>query len=141
MEYVGHDLTARGNCPAQSRFDLINDWTLPKTGQTLHSFVGLLNFYHHYKPHLELRIKPLRELYKRFYRSVIPIMGWTTELIQLFEDLTSQSKFDMINDWPLPKTGQTLHSFIGLLNFYHHYKPQLEMRMRPLRELYKQFYG
>ena len=32
-------------------------------------------------------MKPLRELYKRFYRPVIPIMGWTTELIQLFEDL------------------------------------------------------
>ena len=87
VEYVGHDLTARGNCPAQSKFDLINDWPLPRTGQALHSFIGLLNFYHHYKPQLELRMKPLRELYKRFYRSDIPIMGWTPKLIQLFEDL------------------------------------------------------
>jgi len=32
-------------------------------------------------------MKPPRELYKHFYRSDILIMGWTTKLIQLFEDL------------------------------------------------------
>ena len=26
VEYVGHDITNEGNCPAQSKFNLINDW-------------------------------------------------------------------------------------------------------------------
>ena len=46
VEYVGHDITNEGNCPAQSKFNLINDWQLPSTGQTLLSFIGLINFYH-----------------------------------------------------------------------------------------------
>jgi hypothetical protein len=40
FEYVGHDITADGNCPAESKFDLISDWKLPPSnGQGLRSFV------------------------------------------------------------------------------------------------------
>ena len=46
VEYVGHDLTPEGNCPARSKFDLIKDWELPTSGTSLHSFIGLLIFYH-----------------------------------------------------------------------------------------------
>ena len=31
VEYVGHDLTANGNCPAASKFSLLQDWPLPPT--------------------------------------------------------------------------------------------------------------
>ena len=31
VEYVGHDLTLTGNCPAKSKFKMINDWTLQPT--------------------------------------------------------------------------------------------------------------
>ena len=87
VEYVGHDLTPSGNCPAMSKFDMINDWNLPETGQSLHSFVGLINFYHHYVPYFEMRIKPLRALHRKFNRQPIPKEAWTPELKALFEDL------------------------------------------------------
>ena len=29
VEFVGHDLTSGGNCPAKSKFDMINDWEMP----------------------------------------------------------------------------------------------------------------
>ena len=87
VEYVGHDLTPAGNCPAMSKFDMINDWNLPETGQSLHSFVGLVNFYHNYVPYFEMRIKPLRSLHRKFNRQPIPKEAWTPELIALFEDL------------------------------------------------------
>ena len=64
VEYVGHDLLAHGNCPAQSKFDMITDWVLPRTGSTLHSFVGLVTFYQRYAPYLEMRVKPFRLLIK-----------------------------------------------------------------------------
>jgi len=38
-------------------------------------------------PYFEMRLKPLRKLCKRFYRKEIPQMGWTMELISLFEEL------------------------------------------------------
>ena len=34
-KYIGHDVTEDGNFPAQSKFDIINDWKLPKNGQAL----------------------------------------------------------------------------------------------------------
>ncbi len=37
----------------------------------------------------------------------------------------SKSKFDMITDWPLPATGNALHSLIQLCNFYNKYCPCL----------------
>jgi len=87
VEYVGHDLLADGNCPAKSKFNMITDWALPTTGAGLHSFVGLVMFYHRYAPYLEMRVKPLRILIKQYFRMNIPIMAWTVELIKLFEDI------------------------------------------------------
>ena len=50
IEYVGYDVTEDVNCPAQSKFDLINDWKLPTNGQALLSFIGSVDFYHRYDP-------------------------------------------------------------------------------------------
>lgn len=41
----------------------------------------------------------------------------------------------MITDWPLPATGQALHSLIQLRNFYNKYCPWLEIKLDPLRML------
>ena len=38
IKYVGHNITQNGNCPPESKFDLINDWQFPTTGQSLGSF-------------------------------------------------------------------------------------------------------
>lgn len=86
-EYVGYDILSNGNAPAQSKFNMINDWKLPTTGQSLHSFIGLINFYHRFAPYLEIRLKPLRRLCKKYFRKDIPQMEWTRELITLFEEL------------------------------------------------------
>ena len=87
VEYVGHDLTPTGNCPAQSKFDMINDWNLPTTGPSLHSFIGLINVYHNYVPFFELQIKPLQALHQKFNRRPIPPDKWTPKITQLFKDL------------------------------------------------------
>ena len=87
VEYVGIDIMKQGNTPAQSKFDMINDWKLPTSGQSLFSFIGLINFYHRYAPYFEIKLKPLRKLCKRFYRKELPQMGWTPELIALFAEL------------------------------------------------------
>ena len=87
VEYVGHDILPSGNSPASSKFSMINDWPLPTTGQSLFSFIGLVNFYHRYAPYMELRLKPLRKLVKAHYRRPIPNANWTPELTKLFFDL------------------------------------------------------
>ncbi len=87
-EYVGYDVLSSGNSPAQSKFSMINDWQLPTTGQSLHSFIGLVNFYHRFAPYLEIWLKPLRKLCKSYFRKPIPSTEWTpTKLVQLFADI------------------------------------------------------
>ena len=54
FEYVGRDVTEDGNCLAQSKFDLINDWKLPTYGQALFLFIGLVHLYHRYAPYFEM---------------------------------------------------------------------------------------
>ena len=87
VEYVGHDLTPTGNCPAKSKFSMIDDWTLPTNGRALHSFTSLINFYNHYPPFMEMRLKPLRALYRTYLRKDIPLMAWSPTLIELFQDI------------------------------------------------------
>ena len=54
VEYVGHNILATGSCPALSKYNIIDTWPLPKSGQSLFSFIGLVNFYHRYAPYMEL---------------------------------------------------------------------------------------
>ena len=66
---------------------MINNWTLPRTGSTLYSFMGLISFYQRYVLYLEMSVKPLRRLIKHYFRADIPMMAWTPDLIKLFEDM------------------------------------------------------
>ena len=75
VEYVGHDVTNDGNCPASSKFNMIDDWQLPEQGESLFSFIGLLNFYHRYAPYMEIRLKLLRKILKIYYRKTIPLVA------------------------------------------------------------------
>jgi hypothetical protein len=72
IEYVGHDITPHGNCPAGSKFDLVADWPISATGTSLLSFIGLLTFYNIYCPWFEVSIKPLRVLECAHHRKPIP---------------------------------------------------------------------
>ena len=86
-EYVDHDITSEVNCPAQSKFDIINYWKLPVTGKYLFSIVVLINLYYWFAPYLELKLKPLRRLCRTYYRQPIPMMACTPVIISLFHEL------------------------------------------------------
>ena len=51
IKYVGHDLIADGNCPTQSKIQLIEEWSLPPHGvfflslTDLCSFIDIMFFY------------------------------------------------------------------------------------------------
>jgi hypothetical protein len=87
IEYVGHDITPDGNCPAQSKFDLLTDRPLPASGISLISFIGLITFYNIYCPWFEVNIKPLRLLERQHHRHPIPSSQWTPLLSAVWEEL------------------------------------------------------
>ena len=50
VEFVGHDLTTYGNCPTESKFDLIQHWPLLPNAIYFLSFIGLCGLYSRYYP-------------------------------------------------------------------------------------------
>ena len=63
FEYVGHDILPQGNTTAKSKYKLVNAWTLPRTGDNLHSFVSFCNFYAKFSPLFQMKVIPPRHLY------------------------------------------------------------------------------
>ena len=72
FEWLGNDLKTEGNSPAESKFNLINDWTVPAMGTSLASFLGLITYYGKYIPMYEQKSRPLRILAKAYHRKPIP---------------------------------------------------------------------
>jgi len=108
IEWIGYDLRPTGNSPASSKYDSVRHWPTPSTGQSLHSFVGLLNFYSKFIPHFELRVGPLRALVRRFHRKDIPPDAWTPDLLQTFQDL----KQALVSDPLLRRYDSSLPTFL-----------------------------
>ena len=52
----------------------------------------------------------------------------------------TQSKFDLIKQWPLLPHGVSLLSFIGLCSFYNNYVPWFESNITPLRRLQRLYH-
>ena len=44
-------------------------------------------------------------------------------------------KVDKVKDWPVPKTPNEVHSFIGLASYYHHFIPNFAKWAGPLHAL------
>lgn len=90
----------------------------------------------------------LCEIYKKYRLSFNPKkcdffklrFEWLGHDVTTNGNSPAKSKFDLIKDWPLPATGLSLSSFLGLVTFYNRYIADYESRSRPLRELSKRFY-
>ena len=108
FEWIGNDLKVDGNSPAQSKFDLITNWTLPQTGDNLSSFIGLLGFYSKFIPLYEQHVGPLRSISRQYNRKPIPQMAWTPALISTFDNL----KIAVTSDPCLARFDESLPIFL-----------------------------
>ena len=86
IEYVGHDLTADDNCLVQSKFDLIKQWPFSPHNVFLLSFIGLCSFYNNYVSWFESNIKPPRRLQCLYHRQTLPLLAWSPQLIEVFNN-------------------------------------------------------
>ena len=75
-------MTVDGDYPDASKFDMIRDWKISTTGQSLQSFVGLVILYQRYAPYLKMRIKLLRKLLKTYFRKNTPAMALSPDLVE-----------------------------------------------------------
>ena len=49
-EYVGIDIAKNDNSPVSSKYQIILDWGVPRTRESLGSFIGLMIFYNNVFP-------------------------------------------------------------------------------------------
>ena len=108
IEWIGHDIITRGNCPDQSKFNMLTDWPQPTTGESLSSFNGLVTFYSKYIPWFETDIQPLRALQRKYHRQPIPLIQWTPTLSALF----LQFKHAITNDPCLARYDSNMPCFL-----------------------------
>jgi hypothetical protein len=59
VEFVGHNLTNKGNYPGSSKDTLLVNWRTPTMVRDITSFIGFGNVYSKYIPYFEQRIRPL----------------------------------------------------------------------------------
>jgi hypothetical protein len=88
LKFVGIDVTADGNRPAQSKHQLLDSWPVPTIVRDVSSFIGFAIFYSKFIPLFESRITRLREI----------TTLESTELVAPVWDSKAQSEFDDIRN-------------------------------------------
>ena len=66
VEFVGVDVSQKGNMPASSKEKIIKEWKPPTTPREIMSFISFGNFYFRWIPFYEIKIRPLRELITKY---------------------------------------------------------------------------
>jgi hypothetical protein len=88
VEFVGHDLTKKGNYPASSKDTLLVNWRTPTIVRDIASFIGFGNFYSKYIPYFEQRTSPLQSIMKEFnYNHRLKGDKWTNGADAAFHDI------------------------------------------------------
>ena len=75
ITYVDQKLIFDGNCLGQSKFNLIDQWSLPPHGIYFDSFIGLCSFYSNYFPCFESNIKPLHHPQYHYHCQILPLLA------------------------------------------------------------------
>jgi hypothetical protein len=89
FEFVGNDVCPDGNCPAQSKHDLLSTWPKPEIVHDVTKFIEFVQFYSIYLHHFKLRITPLRKLTTKFDYTKLVAPHWTDEAEKAFRDIQS----------------------------------------------------
>ena len=65
IEYLGHTISAEGLHPTSEKIKAIQDAPTPRDVSQLRSFLGLLNYYSKFLPHLSSMLAPLYQLLQK----------------------------------------------------------------------------
>ena len=82
LEYLGHEVDANGIRPLPDRIDAIRYYPVPDLKASLQRFLGIINYYHRFMPHLADKLHPLHNATKGKGQSVT----WTEECQSAFID-------------------------------------------------------
>jgi hypothetical protein len=84
FEFVGNNVCPVGNCPSQSKYNLLSTWPKPEIVRDVAKFIGFAQFYSVCLHHFELRITPLRKLTTKFDYTKLVAPHWMDEAEKAF---------------------------------------------------------
>lgn len=91
LDFLGYSLTPDGITPLKDRVNALLSYPQPQNAADLHRFLGLINYYHRFVPHLAQTLMPLHDLLRetkpRRNGSAAPTakLTWTSDSTNSFE--------------------------------------------------------
>ena len=84
VSFLGHLVTASGISPLPKQVETITSMLQPTTKVELQRYLGCINFYHRFVPHLASVLAPLHALCSSV-KTASATLTWTPALISTFE--------------------------------------------------------
>ena len=85
IDFLGHRISQQGISPLPQKVDAIKRFPRPSTKKSLQEFIGMINFYHRFIPHIAFIMRPL-------YAAVScrsQKLQWSSEMESAFNDAKS----------------------------------------------------
>lgn len=80
IEFLGHTISNKGIAPSPSRIQAIKEFPTPNTFKQVQRFLGMVNFYHRFLPHIAETATSLYELLKTgSTKKLKPKFSWSEE--------------------------------------------------------------
>ena len=83
VKFLDHTVSKEGIIPLASKVQAIVGMSRPTTKELLQRFLGCVNFYHRFVPHLAAILAPLHALVSSVATQKVPLV-WTEEHIRAF---------------------------------------------------------
>lgn len=83
LEYLGHTISAAGVLPTASHVAAIQNFPRPAIVKELQAFLGMINFYRRFLPHVAKTLKPLTDVL-RGGRTGKDSLEWTADMGEAF---------------------------------------------------------
>ena len=81
MNFLSHTISAEGIRPHLARVDAIRTFPVPQDKESLHQFVGLINYYHRFVPRCAEILQPLHQAL------AADTFSWTSNCQKAFDDV------------------------------------------------------
>lgn len=83
--FLGHNISAAGTRPVKEKVEAVSAYMPPADIRKLRTFLGVINFYHRFLPHVAELQAPLTDLIKGSKKNDHTPIVWTEERLSAFE--------------------------------------------------------
>lgn len=87
IDFLGYNISHCGIKPSSDRVRAILDYDRPKGVKQLQKFVGMINYYHRYIPHLANTLVPIHEILNEAVRKKDKNLTWSNDAVDAFEEV------------------------------------------------------